>query len=106
MNALALVVALQLNAGISDHVQVDSRVVGAATGGVLGAAVGGIGAALAFDAWVSASQRASKCEAEECEGYGLTAFYYTVPVALVGAGLVGAGGALLGLVIGDVVDAE
>lgn len=105
MNALALVVALHVNAGISDHVQVDGRVVGAATGGVIGAAVGGVGAAIAFDAWVSASQQASTCVAEECEGYGLMAFY-TLPVALVGAGLGGAGGALLGLVVGDAVDAE
>lgn len=106
MNALALLVALQLNAGISDHVQVDGRVVGAATGGVIGAAAGGVGAAVAFNAWVSSSAKASNCEDVECEGYGLMSFFYTVPVALVGAGLGGAGGALLGFLVGDAVDAE
>jgi hypothetical protein len=104
MNALALVVAFQLSAGITDHVDVDGRVVGGIAGATVGAAVGGVGAALAFEAWVTASAKASRCD--ECEGYGLMSFFYTVPVALIGAGLVGAGGALLGIVIGDAVDAE
>jgi hypothetical protein len=70
-------------------------------GGALGAVLGGVaGGAVTFVAFQSAIQRgmaASGCQAEECEGYGLAAFFYTIPVTAVGAGLCAAGGAAIGV---------
>ena len=102
MNALALVVAFQLGAGIPDEVDVRRGVAGA----TVGAAAGGVGAGLAFHALVQAGAKASKCEGAGCEGFGLMSIFYTVPVALLGAGIGGVGGALLGIAIGDALDAE